>query len=90
MSEAPKTPAHWSVPSLVLSSVIGLLLGMAAGAAVDRLASLALGPQGAFAAGLASAALVGAVLGVVSYRGLTRRGVADPAEPSAALDRRGM
>lgn len=90
MSETPRNAARWSVPSVALSVVIGLLLGMAAGAGVDRVAGPVLGMQGAFAAGLATAAVVGVLLGVVSYRGLTRRGRAEPVAPDTTAERRGM
>jgi len=72
MSEAPRTPARWSIPSLLISTVVGLALGMAAGAAADRAVSAVLGPAGQFAVGMTTAILVSIGLGILSYRWLTR------------------
>jgi hypothetical protein len=84
MSRTPKTSAGWSIPALALSTVVGLALGLSAGAAADRAVGSALGPASQFAVGITTAIFVGFALGTLSYRWLTRGKDGDTAKPGAA------
>ena len=73
MSEESKPPARpWSVSAAIISWGAAGLLGLSAGANVDERLRPTLGPTGATVAGFATALLVLVLVGVVSYRGLTR------------------
>jgi hypothetical protein len=72
MSKTPRTPARWSIPSLAISTVLGLALGLSAGAAADRAVGSVLGPSGQFAVGMTTAIVVSIGLVLLSYRWLTR------------------
>jgi hypothetical protein len=58
---------------LVLSIVIGLLLGLSTGATVDRMTSSFLPPLGQFAAGTLTAIVVAVFVGNITYRTFARR-----------------
>lgn len=57
-----------SLVVLVISIVIGLLLGLGVGAAVDRMTSSFLPPRGQFAVGMVAAIVVAIFVGSMTYR----------------------
>jgi hypothetical protein len=73
MSEKSKPPSQsWSVPALIASALLAGLLGLPAGAKVDDLLRPSLGPTGATVAGFGTVLAVLVLVGILSYRGLTR------------------
>ena len=72
MGETPQKPTRWSVPFLVLAIVVGVLLGFAAGAAVDRALSPVIGETGATVAGITTVVFGSIVFVSVMYRWFTR------------------
>jgi hypothetical protein len=87
MSETPRTPARWSITSLAISTVVGLALGLSAGAAADRAVSSVLGPSGEFAVGITTAILVSSGLLILSYRWLTRESASTVQRDSGQSER---
>lgn len=74
MDEQPRPPAQWSMWALVISVLAGALLGLSTGRSVDELVRPAVGEWAAAVAGFSTAAVVAVCIGVVAYRGLTRKG----------------
>jgi hypothetical protein len=58
---------------LVISILIGLALGLSAGAAVDRVSNSFLPPFGQFAAGIVTAIVIANFVGNITYRTFARR-----------------